>query len=135
MIEADPSLDGDQLLEYARQAVSRAYCPANQTPVGAAALTAAGHVFQGCSIHNESDLLSICAERVALFNAVAAGEREIIRVAVSTEGGNVWSARDLLPCGACREVLREFCDEDMEITVDHVGDFLLHALLREAYQF
>ncbi len=65
-----------ELLQAAERAASRAYCPYSGFPVGAAVLAADGRIFDGCNIENASYGLAICAERVALFNAVAAGARK-----------------------------------------------------------
>jgi cytidine deaminase len=91
----------DELAHMARTASTRAYAPYSHYPVGAAALSASGKIYTGCNIENASYGLTVCAERVAVWAAVAAGEREIVAVAVSTPNGAT-------PCGACRQVLAEF---------------------------
>jgi cytidine deaminase len=78
-----------------------AHAPYSNFQVGAAVLTASGEVFAGCNIENASYGLTICAERVAVGTAVAAGHKEIVAVAVASSGGHS-------PCGACRQVLSEF---------------------------
>ncbi|MFK7822189.1 MAG: cytidine deaminase, partial [Planctomycetaceae bacterium] len=76
----------------------------------AAILTDDGKVFVGCNVENASFGLTICAERVAAATAVAAGEKNFVQLALSLpEGGS--------PCGACRQVLSEFCD-NLEIFID-----------------
>lgn len=90
-----------QLLEKARQAQSKAYAPYSRFPVGAAILAEDGRVFMGCNVENASYGLTICAERNALASAVLAGARPL---AVAIVGNQ----HDLLPCGACRQVLAEF---------------------------
>lgn len=75
-------------------------------PVGAAVLCADGRVFEGCNIENASFGLTICAERVALFSAVAAGCRQIDAIAIAGPG-----AEPLSPCGACRQVMLELAGE------------------------
>lgn len=89
------------LVEAARQARANAYAPYSRYAVGAAVRTADGRIFTGCNIENASYGLSICAERVAVFRAVAEGARAIEAVAIVTENGAT-------PCGACRQVLMEF---------------------------
>lgn len=79
----------------------RAYAPYSKFHVGAALLTADGEIFTGCNVENASYGLTICAERVAIGSAVAAGQKQIVAVAVATSGGHS-------PCGACRQVLSEF---------------------------
>jgi cytidine deaminase len=78
-----------------------AHAPYSNFQVGAAVLTASGEVFAGCNVENASYGLTICAERVAVGTAVAAGHKEIVAVAVASSGGHS-------PCGACRQVLSEF---------------------------
>ena len=91
----------DELARVARAASKRAYAPYSHYAVGAAALSASGKVYTGCNIENASYGLTVCAERTAVWAAVAAGDREIVAVAVATPNGAT-------PCGACRQVLAEF---------------------------
>ncbi|MBI3944255.1 MAG: cytidine deaminase [Chloroflexi bacterium] len=102
------------LLAEARAVREHAYAPFSQFPVGAALIAGSGKVYHGCNIENTSFGLTICAERVAIFNAVAAGEREIKAIAVMSRGGGT-------PCGACRQVLAEFTRDPEQVTV-LVGD-------------
>ena len=89
------------LADAALAARQRAYAPYSKFQVGAALLTADGEVFAGCNVENASYGLTICAERVAVGSAVAAGHQQVLAVAVATSGGHS-------PCGACRQVLSEF---------------------------
>jgi len=99
----------ESLLENARKARNAAYSPYSQFPVGAALETKSGQVFMGCNVENLSLGLTICAERNAVFAAVAAGERDFVRIVI------VADSRDpVTPCGACRQVLAEF-SEDLEV--------------------
>lgn len=91
----------DTLTEAALAVRSSAHAPYSKFQVGAAVLTAGGEVFAGCNVENASYGLTICAERVAVGSAVAAGRKQIVAVAVATSGGHS-------PCGACRQVLSEF---------------------------
>ena len=91
-----PSLTNAAILGRAH-----AYAPYSKFQVGAAVLTADGKIFAGCNVENASYGLTICAERVAVGTAVAAGHKEIVAVAVVSSGGHS-------PCGACRQVLSEF---------------------------
>jgi cytidine deaminase len=91
------------LLGRARLAATSSYSPYSKFPVGAAVLTKSGKVFTGCNVENASYGLTICAERNAVFQAVAAGETEIERVAIYTPTYNPTA-----PCGACRQVINEF---------------------------
>jgi len=95
--------DVASLIEAAKQARERAYAPYSHFAVGAALRTASGQLFSGCNVENASYGLTICAERVAIACAVAAGRREIVALAVVAD-----TARPALPCGACRQVMVEF---------------------------
>jgi cytidine deaminase len=117
------------LIAAARRAAEAAYAPYSRFRVGAA-LRAAGGVYCGCNVENASYGLTICAERAAVFTAVAAGARRIDAVAVAcldaqADGG----IGGLLPCGACRQVLAEFAGPDLPVHVDGAGVFTLGALL------
>jgi cytidine deaminase len=101
MSEIQLSAQELELVEAARAARANAYAPYSRYAVGAAVRTTDGRIFAGCNIENASYGLSICAERVALFCAVAQGAHAIEAVAVITQEGAT-------PCGACRQVLMEF---------------------------
>ena len=90
------------LLATAKAASAHAYCPYSHFAVGAAVQTADGRIFSACNVENASYGLSICAERNAIFHAVAAGARDVIAVAVYTP-----TPLYTTPCGACRQVLLE----------------------------
>jgi cytidine deaminase len=100
-----------RLLRAARAAVKNAHAPFSKLKVGAAVLTAKGRIFSGCNIENSSYGLTICAERVAIFKAVSAGEREIKALLVYAD-----TARLTPPCGACLQVIGEF-SENPEIVL------------------
>ncbi len=88
----------------------RAYAPYSHYAVGAAIRTANGSIYGGCNVENASYGLSNCAERTAVFSAVADGERVVTTVAVVTEDGGS-------PCGACRQVLWEFAPKNAPLRV------------------
>jgi cytidine deaminase len=100
------------LLDAARTAYADAYVPYSRFPVGAALLTVDGTKFTGCNIENASYGLTICAERVAVFNAVAAGHRQIAAIAVVAA-----NVDEVTPCGACRQVLNEFTPATGDLVV------------------
>jgi cytidine deaminase len=93
----------------AERARAGAYAPYSRFSVGAALLTRRGTIVHGCNVENASYGLSICAERNAVFRAVADGERDFVAIAVTAGKGNGAS-----PCGSCRQVLHEF-SPDMRV--------------------
>lgn len=99
----------ERLLAVAREVRQRAYAPYSRFLVGAAIETRSGKVFSGCNVENATYGATICAERSAVVQMVAAGEKELARVAVYTE-----AAEPAMPCGICRQVLVEF-GRDVEI--------------------
>ena len=99
----------ERLIEAAKEARERAHVVYSEFPVGAALLTRSGQVFKGCNVENISLRLTLCAEEVAVGNAVVNGDTELIAVAVVAE-----SEEPVMPCGACRQLLAEF-NPDMEV--------------------
>src|SRR6476659_9026549 len=122
MTRAQPA-QADPLLHAARAAAERAYAPYSKFRVGAA-VDVDGQTYPGCNIENASFGLTTCAERVALFSAVAAGHRRIGRLAVSCVDASPELGEDgRMPCGACRQVMAELMGLDGEVLVDGVGAF------------
>jgi cytidine deaminase len=103
----------NRLLRAAKAASARAYAPFSNLKVGAAVLTAGGRIFSGANVENSSFGLTICAERVAVFKAVSAGQREIKALLVYTETPQLTP-----PCGACLQVLAEF-SENPEVVLSN----------------
>ena len=100
------------LVAAAREVQDSAYAPYSNFTVGAAVLLSDGTVYKGCNIENASFGLTVCAERVAIFHAVAAGRMDITAIAVSTSAPKLCK-----PCGACRQVIAEFSRADAPIVV------------------
>jgi cytidine deaminase len=122
-----------ELVSAARGAATGAYCPYSRFSVGAAVLTGAGEIFSGCNVENASYGLTICAERSAIFQAVArcGGRLSILAVAVYTP-----TAAPTAPCGACRQVINEFGPEARVISVcdgPEVLESLVSTLLPNAF--
>ena len=111
--------DYTALAQAARNARERAYAPYSRFPVGAAVLTASGQLFLGCNIENAAYPVTVCAERVALFAALAAGEREIVALAVTAD-----TAGPVSPCGSCRQVIFELA-HGADIILTNLHDALL----------
>ena len=110
----------DDLLALARSTREQAYAPYSNFPVGAALLTRDGRRFSGCNVENASYGLCNCAERTALFSAIAAGCRpgDFAALAVVADTENQVS-----PCGACRQVMSELCDDAMPVLLANLhGD-------------
>ncbi len=107
-----------ELVALAAGAREKAYAPYSGFPVGAALLGRSGRVYTGCNVENASYPLTTCAERTALTKAVSEGERSFEAIAVVTETGAT-------PCGACRQILREFGGPEGDLRVlvaDTKGD-------------
>jgi cytidine deaminase len=124
-----------QLIAAAREVRKRAYAPYSKYFVGAAIATKSGRIFAGCNFENATFGATICAERNAIGQMVAAGERQPIACAVVTRGPRGGS-----PCGICRQVLWEFAS-DMEIALIGEGprgitrrDTTLRALLPDGFR-
>jgi cytidine deaminase len=128
--------DAEELLSLARNAARHAYSPYSLFPVGAALLCADGTVITGVNVENRSYGLGCCAERSAVFAAVSQGRREFVALAVCCPK----SETPVSPCGACRQVLGEFCPPAMPVyfagttaryVTSSVGELLPHDSLHE----
>ena len=105
----------DPLIEAAREAREKAHAPYSGFKVGAAVQDESGRLFTGCNIESASYGLTICAERVAVFKALSEGAGSLKRIAVVADTGKLTP-----PCGACRQILWEFCG-DAEIVLANLS--------------
>ncbi|HUF16718.1 MAG TPA: cytidine deaminase [Thermoanaerobaculia bacterium] len=125
-------MDNLELIEEATVARERAIAPFSKFMVGAALLTEDGAVFHGCNVENCTFGLTVCAERVALLSALAAGERSFTAIAVVTA-----SEPPATPCGPCRQLLWEFCG-DIDVILASTNDtsrtMKLSALFPEPFE-
>lgn len=110
-------LKNEDLIKMAIESLNKAYAPYSGFKVGAVVVTSSGKIFTGCNIENSSYGLTICAERVAIFSAIAAGERQIEKLVVVAD-----TPEPVSPCGACRQVMSEFGDFEV-ILANLVGKY------------
>ena len=111
-------ISAEELINKAVAAKEQAYAPYSRFRVGAAVLTEEGRCYTGCNVENASYGLTCCAERVAIFNAVAGGERRLQAIAIISD-----SEKYITPCGACRQVLIEFNPAMKVIMADREGKY------------
>lgn len=102
-----------QLVTQAIEVAGRAYAPYSRFHVGAVLVGKDGRIFAGCNVENISYGLTICAERNAVFTAVAAGCREFVKIVITAD-----TELPASPCGACRQVLAEF-NPDLEVVLSN----------------
>jgi cytidine deaminase len=113
----------EELIAAARRARKNAYAPYSTFSVGAAIRSRSRRAYKGCNVENSTFGLSVCAERVALWNALSAGERDFELLAVVADTDQLTP-----PCGACRQILWEFCG-DLEILLANLqGRVEVHRL-------
>lgn len=112
-----------ELIQIAREAQQKAYCPYSNFRVGAALLTRAGKVFTGVNVENASYGLTVCAERIAIFKAVAEGERDFQAIVIVGSGTGY-----IYPCGACLQVLAEFTPEIKIMITDENDNYIEYDL-------
>ena len=105
-------MNPNDLIETACEAYQKAYAPYSDYHVGAALLCADETVFKGCNVENASYGLTNCAERTALFSAIAAGQTDFKALAIASS-----RAPTPFPCGACRQVLVEFCEPSLPVYI------------------
>ncbi len=121
------------LLEKAREAKKNSYSPYSNFSVGAALLANNGKIYKGCNVENASFSPTCCAERSAVFSAIADGCREFSAIAITGDGA------PCMPCGVCRQVLSEFCNPCMPIIFEDNNrepkSMTLGELLPYAFEF
>ncbi len=115
-------MNNRDLLKIAEEARFNSYSPYSNFRVGAALLTADGKVYTGCNIESASYGATNCAERTAIFKAVSEGEREFVKIAISSD--NSEKNEPTWPCGICRQVIVEFAENIKIITGSSTGDIL-----------
>lgn len=115
-------MDGQQLMELAKQAREKAYTPYSHFKVGAALLDSEGRVHLGCNVENAAYSPTNCAERTALFRAIADGCEARSFKAIAVIGD---TSTPITPCGVCRQVLVELCGPNMPVYMGNLnGDFV-----------
>ena len=121
----------EHMLDLAYEAMERAYTPYSHFNVGACLKGESGKYYLGCNVESASYTPTNCAERTAVFKAVSEGERNFSAIAIVCSGKN-----PAAPCGVCRQVLREFCRDDMPVVfadnnrnyiVSTLGELLPHS--------
>jgi cytidine deaminase len=127
-------VDSSSLVQAARDAAGRAVAPYSNFPVGAAVEAAGGEVYFGCNVESASYGLTICAERTAIFSALAAGAKPV-RIAVTCLQGDPADPDSLMPCGACRQVMLDQMGPHATVIVDRVGEFTVEDLLPRGFRF
>ncbi len=107
-----------RLMSEAKSARAAAYAPYSRFSVGAALLCASGQIYRGFNIENSSYGATVCAERVAIYSAMAAGERNFLAIAVTGGKANAEACCETVPCGVCLQVISELCGADAEIVTE-----------------
>ncbi|MBQ3490299.1 MAG: cytidine deaminase [Clostridia bacterium] len=127
------NFDRKALLHAAMEVRKFSYAPFSNFHVGAALLSANGRIFTGCNIENSAYSPTLCAERCAVAKAVSEGVRDFIAIAIVGPEESTTT-----PCGVCRQVLYEFCDENLIVlcggTEDHYTETTLGALLPNGFR-
>lgn len=118
------------LLAAAKQASERAWAPYSRFHVGVALETDYGGVFTGCNVENASYGLTMCAERVAIGNAIVAEGKDMRIKTIA-----LWATENVTPCGACRQVIAEFAMPDTRVVLPSGREMLWQSLLPEAFAF
>lgn len=125
-IEANEQASPRALIAAARDALPRAHAPYSNFPVAAAVVDDAGRVFTGVNVENASYGLTMCAERVAIFSAIAAGAKKLRALALTAKG-----SAPVMPCGACRQVMAELFDPAAPVYSDTGADGYKQSAVRD----
>lgn len=125
-------MDNLEGLKIARAALEFAYAPFSGFKVGVCLIGKSGRIYTGCNVENSSYGGTICAERTAFCKAVSEGEKEFEKLILTSGEGGV------LPCGICRQFIKEFCEDDFPIITDDnkggVKVYTLGQLLPEGFR-
>lgn len=127
-------MENIELLQLAIKAMENSYSPYSNCKVGAALLCENGKVFTGTNIENAAFSPTVCAERVAIFKAISEGEKNLSKIAV-VGGKNGVINGIFAPCGVCRQVMREFCNDDFQIILGESTTKFTVATLNELLPF
>ena len=121
-------MDNKALITKAIETMQNSYSPYSEFKVGAALLTTDGKIYTGCNIENASYSMTVCAERTAIFKAVSDNKRSFKKIAIiAGKDGVVTSYTS--PCGACLQVMTEFCDADFEVILaKSIDDYKVYKL-------
>ncbi len=124
-------MENKELIKLAMKARDNAYVPYSNFKVGACLLTKSGKTFVGCNVENASFGATNCAERTAIFSAVASGEREFEKIAIIGSNPNEYA----YPCGICRQVMSEFGDLQVIVAKDEndYKEFKLSKLIPSSF--
>jgi cytidine deaminase len=124
----------ERLLQAARVASTRARPKHSGFRVGAAVLDADGRLHAGCNVESDSYGLTVCAERVAIYAALAAGAGPLVALAVSCPDAPPGPPAGRMPCGACRQVMAEYLPTNALVLVDGVGTLQVSELLPQPFR-
>ena len=125
--------NAEALLTAARQAAQQAHCPYSNFHVGAAVRCTDGTVVTGCNVENASYGLTICAERVALFNSVAQGLQPLELAVSCVDAQEDAPLASRMPCGACRQVMQELLPNNAIVHIDGIGERRIEQLLPDGF--
>ena len=118
----------DFLAAAAKVAREKAYCPYSNFAVGAALMTVDGELYYGANIENASYTPTLCAERVAFAKAISEGKRDFAAIAIAGGPADKEAEEIVPPCGVCRQVMAEFCDEDFTVILAAEGKVVVKTL-------